>query len=157
VDCHHLRVHGERDIGEVAAPAHGLEGCERGRLGIASCIILLRLLVLLPILLLMLLFHLLNSRAVVGAGSDLASLECASIEARTVVVESLSDYLATADDDAAMAIVKWRLRSLLEAEGEIIVRLHLKNVRMVGGGEKVLMLVTDWCRDVRSDWQSLAG
>ena len=134
MDCHHLGVHGERDIGEVAAAAHGLEGRERGRLSVASRIVLLRLLILLLFLLLKLLFHLLDSRAIIGPSCDLASLECASIEARTVVVKSLSYDLTTADDDAAMAVVKWRLRSLLEAESEIIVGLHFEIVRIVGAG-----------------------
>ena len=129
MDGHHLRVHGERYVGEVAATAHGFKGRERGRLIVAIGIVLLRLLMLLLVLLLVLLFHLLNSSAVIGAGGDLAGLECAAVEARTVVIEALSDDLATANDDAAMAVVKWGLRGLLKAESEIIVGLHFVVVR----------------------------
>jgi len=127
VDCHHLGVHGERYVCEVAAAAHGFEGSERGRLIVAIGVVLLRLLMLLLILLLMLLFHLLNSSAVIGACSDLAGLECAAVETGAIVVETLSDNLATANDDAAMAVVKWGLRGLLEAESEIIVGLHFSS------------------------------
>jgi len=51
-------------------------------------------------------------------------LECAAVEPGTIVIVALSDDLAAANDNAAMAVVERRLSGLLEAEGQIVVGLH---------------------------------
>lgn len=60
-----------------------------------------------------------------GTACDTAMLECAAIETRAVVVVTLTDDLATAHDDAAVAIVQRRLGALLEAKREVVVRLRV--------------------------------
>lgn len=58
-------------------------------------------------------------------GAQLASRKGTAIVARAVIVETLTDDLATADDDATMTVMERRHSSLLEAQGEIhIVRRH---------------------------------
>lgn len=69
--------------------------------------------------------HFGEGSAIEGTACDTAMLECAAIETRTVVVVALTDDLATAHDDTAVAIVQRRLGGLLEAKREIIVCLHV--------------------------------
>ena len=111
-------MHGERSVGLLAA-ATSFERCERLRTGT-----MLLPMLFLPLLLLQLLLEIGNGRTIKGTLRNAAMLQCSAIEARTVVIESLSDNLASADNDAAMAIVKRGLRSLLEALSEVVVGLH---------------------------------
>lgn len=80
---------------------------------------------LLLVLFLQLVLQLLDGVAIEGALGDLAVLQTASIEAGLVVVVAVADDLAAANDDGAMAVVERRLGSLLEAERQIIVGLHV--------------------------------
>jgi len=108
-------MHGERSVGLLAA-ATSFERCERLRTGAMLLPVLF-----LPLLLLQLLLKIGNGRTIQGTLRNAAMLQCSAIEARTVVIETLSDDFASADDDAAMAIVKRGLRSLLEALSEVAV------------------------------------
>lgn len=65
-----------------------------------------------------------NGSTTQGAVCDAAMLQCTAVETRAIVVVALTDDLAAAHNDAAMAVVQGRLRGLLEAKREIIVRLH---------------------------------
>lgn len=69
--------------------------------------------------------HFGEGSAIEGTACDTAMLECAAIETRTVVVVALTNDLATAHDDTAVAIVQRRLGGLLEAKREIVIRLHV--------------------------------
>ena len=69
--------------------------------------------------------HLSEGSTVEGTACDTAMLECAAIETRAVVVVALTDDLATAHDDTAVAVVQRRLGGLLEAKREVVVRLHV--------------------------------
>lgn len=59
-----------------------------------------------------------------AAACDAPVLQASTIETRTVVVEALANDLAAADNDTAMSVVEWRLRSLLKAQSEVVVSLH---------------------------------
>ena len=74
----------------------------------------------LGLLLLPLLLQSHNRRTVKHADArELAGLECATIEARTIVVVTLPNYFAAVDDDAAVTIVQGGLGGLLEAERKV--------------------------------------
>ncbi|KAI7277175.1 hypothetical protein KC335_g178 [Hortaea werneckii] len=118
VDCHHFRMHGERSVGLLAA-ATSFERRERLRARVALLSMLF-----LSLLFLQLLLEIGNGRTIQGTLRNAAMLQCSAIEARTVVIETLSGNLASANDDAAMAIVERGLRSLLEALSEVVVGLH---------------------------------
>lgn len=121
MDGHHLGMHREWDIGIVAAATHALKGRKdpsllavfTGDLGLV-----------LRFLLLVLLLELANGRSIQCTSGEAASPEGASVESWTIVVETLTDDFTSADDDAAMLVVEWRLCSLLEAQVEIIIGLH---------------------------------
>lgn len=137
MDGHHLGVHREGSVclGSAAAVVHFLE-CAHflGRL----LLLVLRLqLVLLALLQLGLHVH--EGRAGESAACDTAMLESAAVEARAVVVVALANDLAAAHDDAAMAVVQRRFFSLLQAERQVIVRLHFA----VDGGLLVGGVVVD--------------
>lgn len=68
--------------------------------------------------------HLGEGSAAQGSACDTTMLECAAIEARTVVIVALTDDLATTHDDTAVAVVERRFGGLLEAKREVVVRLH---------------------------------
>lgn len=76
------------------------------------------------VLLLQLLLQLLHSLAVQGAAGNAAVLESAAIEAGAVVIVTVTNDFSTSNDDRAVAVMEWRLRGLLEAESEVVVRLH---------------------------------
>ncbi len=118
MDRHHLRVHAERDVGLVSA-AGALAGLERiARLRVT-------LLLLGSILLLLhLLLQLSDSGPVQAALGDPAMLERPAFVPGAVVVVPLADDLAAAHDNATMAVVEGGLRSLLEAERQVVVGLH---------------------------------
>lgn len=103
VDGHHFGVHGERSVRLGAAASTDLLHSSK-LLGILLLLVLRVGLVLLALL--QLGFHLGEGGAVEGATCDTAMLECAAVEARTVVVVALADDLAAAHDDTAMAIVQ---------------------------------------------------
>lgn len=103
----------------AAGAVGGFEGSEgSGRL----ILLLIWLLLLLFLQLGLQLGHCLAIEATTG---NAAMLQSTAVEAWTVVVEALTNDLAAADDDCTMAIVERRLGSLLEAEIQIVVRLHL--------------------------------
>jgi len=118
VDRHHLRVHAERDVGTVSA-AGALAGDE-SITRLRMTLLLLRSI----FLLLHLLFQLSDGRPVQAALRDPAMLECSAFVARTVVVVALTDHLAATHDNATMAVVEGRLRSLLKAKRQVVVSLH---------------------------------
>jgi len=103
----------------VATARAALEGHEVGVRLLLLCRSIL--LLLLPRLLL----QLRNGWAVKASVGDAAMLERAAVETWTVIIVALSDHLTTANDDAAVAVVKWRLHGLLKAEGQVVVGLHL--------------------------------
>lgn len=70
-----------------------------------------------------------NGRSIQGAGSKTACLEGAAVVAWAVVVEALADDFSAAHNNAAVAKVHGREGGLLEAEIEIMVRLHFESVR----------------------------
>lgn len=53
-----------------------------------------------------------------------AMLQGTSIETGPVVIEAVSDDLAAAHNDRAMAVVERRLVGLLNAQVEVVVGLH---------------------------------
>ena len=114
MDGHHLRVHGERGV----------------RLGSTAVAVPLENSLLLfraefvRLALLQLGLHVGKGRAVEGAACDSSMLECAAVESWAVVVVALADDFASTHDDAAVAVVERRFRGLLEAQRQIIVRLH---------------------------------
>ena len=122
MDGHHLTVHREGRVCMNAA-TRALEGDER-----LCRVRLLRLLVLLLFRLILLFlqffFEIGNRRAITGSLGNATMLESPAFEARTVVIVALPNHFATANDDAAVAVVQRRLRSLLEAETQIVVGLH---------------------------------
>lgn len=121
MDGHHLGMHGEGCVCVgTAAAAHFLKCHELLRLLLLFAIILVQLL----LALLDLHLHVGQGRAVESAVCDTAMLESAAIVAGTVVVVALADDFASADDDAAVAVVQWRFRCLLKTEREVIVRFH---------------------------------
>lgn len=123
VDGHHLGVHGERSVCvDAASSTDLLESSELSR-RLRRLIVLRFGLVLLALLQLGL--HFGEDSAIEGTACDTTVLECAAIKTRAVVVVALTNDLATAHDDAAVAVVQRRLSGLLEAKREIIVRLHV--------------------------------
>ena len=120
MDRHHLRVHREWDIGVVTA-ARAFEWDERLRDVLLLGLLLFRLI----LLLLQLLLQIHDRRPVKYSIRNAAMREGTAIEARTMIVVALSDYLATTNNDAAMTIVQRRLGGLLEAKSQIVVRLHV--------------------------------
>ena len=124
VDGHHLGVHGERGVCvDTASGTDLLESSELSRRLRRRLLIVLRSGLVL-IALLQLGLHLGESSSVEGTSCDTAMLECAAIETRTIVVVALTDDLATAHNDTAVAIVQRRLGGLLETKREVVVRLH---------------------------------
>ncbi len=119
MDGHHLRVHGEWCVGVMAASI-GLKRSESLAAGLLLLLVLLRLV----LLLLQLLLEAGHGWTIRAAFGNAAMLEKAAVVARSVVIVALSDDFAAANNDAAMAVVQWGLGSLLEAESEIVVRLH---------------------------------
>lgn len=117
---HHFRVHAERDVGLVST-TRAFEWRE----GALRTVLLLRSMLRLILLLLQLLLQVGDSWTIHGTVGNTAMLERAAVEARAVVIVALSDNLATTDNNAAMTVVQRRLRSLLEAEGQIVVGLHV--------------------------------
>lgn len=103
-DGHHLRVHGERRVGVVAA-AGAFEGGEGGAAGALLAVKPLRRSLGLGLHLVLHLRHpralleLRDGGAVEGAGGEGAGLQRAAVEAGAVSVEALADDLATADND----------------------------------------------------------
>lgn len=143
MDGHHLGVHGQRSVCvDTASGTDFLDSSELPRRWQQQLLIALRSgLVLLAFLQLSL--HLGESSAIEGATCDTAMLECAAVETRAVVVVALSDDLATAHDDTAVAIVQRRFGGLLEAKREVVVRLHfVVSFGLFGGfvGEGILGL-----------------
>jgi hypothetical protein len=114
VDGHHLRVHGEGGVGlGSAAVAELLE----------SSLLLFRA-ELVRLALLQLGLHVGEGRAVEGAAGNSSMLQCAAVESWAVVVVASTDDLTSTHDDTAVAVVERRFRGLLEAQRQIIVRLH---------------------------------
>lgn len=62
--------------------------------------------------------------------AQLSSALSAAIEARTIIVIALADNLATTDNNASMAIMKRRQRSLRKAQRQIgiVARRHYENL-----------------------------
>lgn len=79
---------------------------------------------LLALQLLLLLLQLSNGSSIIATVSNTPALQCATVEAWTIVVVTMSNNLATTHNDGAMAIVQRRLRGLLEAQRQIVVGLH---------------------------------
>jgi hypothetical protein len=134
-------VHGERSVCVCAASGTNLLESSKLPRRLRR-----RLLLVLRIGLLLLAFfqlglHLGKGSAVEGTSCDTAMLECAAVEARAVVIVALTDDLTTAHDDTAMAVVQRRLGGLLEAKGELVVRLHLL---LVLGGWVDLLVKEVW-------------
>lgn len=73
-----------------------------------------------------------NSRTVKDTSPNTAGLEGTSIKPVTVGIKTLADDFAALHDDAAMTVVEWGERSLLEAESEIVVSLHFEIVCVEG-------------------------
>lgn len=76
-------------------------------------------------LVLHLVLQLCDSWSIINILCNLPSLQSTAIKAGTVIIVALANDLATTDDDSAVAIMKWRLSSLLETEGKIVVGLHV--------------------------------
>lgn len=72
----------------------------------------------------LLLLQLSNGSSIIAAVSNTPALQCAAVEAWTIVVVTMSNNLATTHNDGAMAIVQRRLRGLLEAQRQVVVGLH---------------------------------
>lgn len=72
----------------------------------------------------LLLLQLSNGSSIIATVSNTPALQCATVEAWTIVVVTMSNNLATTHNDGAMAIVQRRLRGLLEAQGQVVVGLH---------------------------------
>lgn len=103
VDGHHFGVHGERSVRLGAAASTDLLHSSK-LLGILLLLVLRVGLVLLALL--QLGFHFSKSGAAEGAACDSDMLQCTAVEARTIVVVALTDDLAAAHNDTAMAIVQ---------------------------------------------------
>ncbi len=88
----------------------------------------IRLLLLLELELLLLLLQLLLQLAdcgpIEGTLGDAAMLQSSAIEAWAIVIMALPDDFAAADNDAPVTVVQRRLVGLLQAEREILIRLH---------------------------------
>ena len=121
----------------MTTTTHGLVGSESGG-GRDLLLLLAWLVALLPEPFL----HGAHSRAIDCPTCNTTVLEGATIEAWAVIIIALADDLAATDNDAAVAVVHWRLAGLLEAKREVIVRLHCgfgrgyKNVVWWVGGEE---------------------
>lgn len=103
VDGHHFGVHRKRGVRLRAAASTDLLHSSK----LLRLLLLLGLRVGLVLLaLLQLGFHLGEGGAVEGATCDTAMLECAAVETRMVVVVTLTDNLAAAHNDTAMAVVQ---------------------------------------------------
>lgn len=87
-------------------------------------LLLLGLVAFLLALQLLLLLQLSNGSSIVATVSNTPALQCATVEAWTIVVVTMSNNLATTHNDGAMAIVQRRLRGLLEAQRQVVVGLH---------------------------------
>lgn len=61
-------------------------------------------------------------------------LENSAVKAGTVIVVTLANHLAAANNDTAMTVVEGRFGGLLEAKREIIVRLHCDCLAGLTGG-----------------------
>lgn len=72
----------------------------------------------------LLLLQLSNGSSIIATVSNTPALQCATVEAWTIVVVTMSNDLATTHNDGAMAIVQRRLRGLLEAQRQVVVGLH---------------------------------
>lgn len=72
----------------------------------------------------LLLLQLSNGSSIIATVSNTPALQCATVEAWTIVVVTMSNNLATTHNDGAMAIVQRRLRGLLEAQRQVVVGLH---------------------------------
>ena len=114
MDGHHLGVHGE---GSVRLGSTTVSEPFKGSL-------LLFRAEFVRLALLQLFLHVGKGRAVEGAAGDSSMLQRAAVESWAVVVVALADDLASTHDDAAVAVVERRFRGLLEAQRQIIVRLH---------------------------------
>lgn len=77
--------------------------------------------------------HFGEGRAIESAACEATMLKRAAVKTRAVVVVSLTNDLAAAHDDTAMAVVEGRFGGLLEAKSEVIVRLHFVNRGGVSG------------------------
>lgn len=104
----------------MAAATHAFEGREglRRRRSLSLWTFGLLLVLLLSL-------QLGDGGAVCGAGKT-AGLESAAVETRAVVVVALTDDFAAADDDAAVAVAEGGVGGLLEAEGQVVVSLHIE-------------------------------
>lgn len=111
MDGHHLGVHRERSIGLGSDTT--VEFTE-------SSLFILRA----RLALLQLCLHVCKGRAVKGAACDSSMLQCAAIKSRTIVIVALADNLAATHDNTPVAVVERRFRGLLEAQRQVIVRLH---------------------------------
>lgn len=100
----------------MTAPAHAFEVDEVG-LGIQALYIRLGLGLGLSL-------QFSNGWSIQATRGNAAVLQSAAVEAWAVIIETLTDYLATADDDTAVAVMEGRQSSLLDTEREIIVGLH---------------------------------
>lgn len=101
MDCHHLRVHRQRSMGDMAATFFGLE-CSRRHLRqiiirspLRYALLLLRFVRLLIILMPR------RVRAII------AVLQRPTIEARAIIIEAAANDLATANDYSTMAVIQW--------------------------------------------------
>lgn len=114
-------MHREGLIDRVAAAGAvgGFEGSE------GSSTLFLLLIRLLLLLLLQLGLQLGHGLAIKPATGNAPMLQSTAVEAWAVVIEALANDLAAADNNCTMAVVERRLGSLLEAEIQIVVRLHL--------------------------------
>ena len=114
MDGHHLGVHGE---GSVRLGSTTVSEPFKGSL-------LLFRAEFVSLALLQLFLHVGKGRAVEGAACDSSMLQGTAIKSWAIVIVALADDLATTHNDAAVAVVEWRFRGLLEAQRQIIVRLH---------------------------------
>lgn len=117
-------MHGERGVRAMPA-ACALEWDERVAFLVPVRRRMLLLLLRLVLLFLQLLLQVGDRGSIEGPVGDATVLQTPSIIARAVVIVALADYFAPANNDAAVAVVERRLRGLVEAEGQVVVGLHV--------------------------------
>lgn len=123
MDGHHFGVHRERSVRlGTASTANLLESDEIVR--VLPLLLLVFLFRFILLALLQLRLHICQGGSIESAVCDAAVLENSAVEAGTIIVVTLANDLAAANDDTAMAVVEGRFGGLLEAKREVIVRLH---------------------------------
>ena len=115
IDGHHLGVHRERLVDEVAAAERPADELKLRNAGEVALIIR-------------------QGWRLDGGGTvlDAAGLEGAAVVSGTVVIEALTDDLSALDDDAAVTVAEGRERRLLQTDIQVLVGLHCDFKREIG-------------------------